>query len=300
MNNVTIKEKLKQLSIVEWFLIVLTILFLFFMLILVPNSKPLAPEEAKTEQEKTKDPTNIFSFTGNQAGYSKKFTVVSKEIKFDSRCDNGPVVCVAWLYQVGCAKQQLFHSSGSTGNFSEQKTLSIGPGTFYIEMDTRDREYKIDVFQSSTPASTEEINSAQVSVDSSQKYRDVNGFKLTDESASGDTLLYDYEPNNDIYYISLSVYPDKNNYKLHDNYTLAATSLKINNITVQYAFEKGSTLNGVQIFNDYESAEFIFIADDKTHVGFVQKINNDSNKEDGRTGIEAALKSFVNALVPNI
>lgn len=289
---------------------IVLILIALILIIFTSNKQPtvtqnqstptISTEEKNKQEEQAKNPTNIISFNGNQAGKSKEFIITSNEAKFVYQCDDGLFVCVAWLYQVGGAKQQLFHSSGSSGNFSEQKTLSIGPGTFYIEMDTSDRAYKIDVFQSSIPANSNETTSAQTKVDDSKKYRNVSGFKLTDENMISGMLRYIYETNDGKYSVDLQVYSDKTNSKLEDEFSLAAGNLNINTISIQYAFDKGATINGVQTIKPYDSAEFIFIAGDKTHFGFVRKINKDSKKEGDRIGIETALKSFINALVPNI
>lgn len=291
----------KKVAIV--FVILFVVLAILLLIGMQNENQPQTQNQsipALSERVKTKDQNNVLSFTGNQAGYSQKFTITSKEIKFDSRCDNGPIVCVAWLYQVGGAKQQLFRSSGSTGNFSEQKTLSIGPGTFYIEMDTRDREYKIDVFQSTIPVSSEEMSSAQAKVDNSKKHTTVIGFKLIDENMILGMLRYIYETNDGIYVVELQIDPKVTNFKLESQYNLSKRSLSINGIGIQYAFNEGSKLNGVELFKPYEDTEFTFVTGDKTHVGFVRKIKKDSNKEGDRVGIEATLKAFVNALVPNI
>ena len=252
------------------------------------------------EFDASKKFVKVISIAGNQSGKSEEFVINSKEIKFVYQCEDGPSFCGGRLQQVGDANQEIFRSSGNTGSLSGEKILSVGPGTFYIEIvNTRDRAYKVDVFQISTPANIEETTNAQIKVDESKKYRSVSGFILTNENMIYDILTYTYKTDDGVYSIELNVYPPKIiDSELEEDYTLAKGSLKINGVDIQYAFNEGSKLNGVEIFKPYEDAEFIFVVGDKTHVGWVRK--TDSSKTVDRAGIESTLKSFLNALVSNI
>ncbi|MCK9573632.1 MAG: hypothetical protein WC926_04630 [Candidatus Paceibacterota bacterium] len=243
----------------------------------------------------------VISITGNQLNKSEEFVINSKEIKFVYQCENGLFFCGGRLYQVGGANQDLFRSPGDTGNLSGEKILSVGPGTFYISIDTRDRAYKIDVFQGANPASIEEKTKVQIKVDDNEKYRNVSGFALTSENMVSGILTYSYKTDDGVYIIELDVYPQNQkmtDLELEEEYTLAKGSLKINDVNIQYAFDKGSELNGVVISKPYRGAEFVFIIGEKTHFGWVMKA--DSNETLDQAVIESTLKPFLNAIVPNI
>lgn len=146
-----------------------------------------------------------------------------------------------------------------------------------------------------TATSAEEATNTQTKLDDSKKYRIVNGFKLTYENMILGVLVYHYETNDGVYSVDLQIEPKVTDLEFDNSYTLANGSLQVNGIDIQYAFNKGTKTNDIEIDKSYESAEFVFIKGDKTYTGFVRK-----NKEVDRVGIESTLKLFVNALVSNI
>lgn len=265
----------------------------FILFVLTTNTN-------KTKKSDTNEKfVKVISITGNQSSKSEEFVINSKEIKFIYQCEDGLFFCGGRLHQVGGANQEFFRSPGDTETLSGEKILLVGPGTFYIEIDTRDRAYKVDVFQSTTPASVEETTKAQTKADENEKYRNVSGFTLTSENMLSGILTYTYKTDDGVYIIELHVYPQEmSDSELEEKYTLARGSLKINDVNIQYAFYKGSELNGVVISKPYEDAEFVFIAGEKTHFGWVRKA--DFNKTVDQAVIESTLKPFLNALVPNI
>lgn len=286
IKNVTTRKKIGLI-----FGIITLVLFILFVVTVNTNET----KESGANEKFVK----VISITGNQSSKSEEFVIYSKEIKFVYQCEEGPFFCGGRLHQVGGVNQELFRSSGNTGTLSEEKILSVGPGTFYIEIDTRDRAYKIDVFQSTTPTSIEETTKAQTKADENEKYRNVSGFTLTSENMLSGVLTYTYKTDDGVYSIELNVWPQKIiDSELEEDYTLAKGSLKISDIDIQYAFNKGSKINDVEIFKPYEDAEFIFVVGDRVHIGWVRK--TDSGKTVDQVVIESMLKPFLNALVPNI
>lgn len=268
----------------------------FFILFAATTDTDKKKNEVDTNEKFSK----VISIAGNQSSKSEEFVINSKEIKFVYQCEEGASFCGARLHQVGGENQELFRSSGNTGPLSGEKILSVGPGTFYISIDnTRDRAYKIDVFQSIIPASTEETTKAQTKVDENEKYRNISGFTLTSENMLSGVLTYNYKTGDGVYIIELHVYPrEMADSELEEKYTLAKGNLKINDVNIQYAFHKGSELNGVVISKPYEDAEFVFVVEGKTHFGWVRKADFDETVD--QTMIESTLKPFLNVLLPNI
>jgi len=248
----------------------------------------------------------VLSLTGNQKGRSEEFAVTSKEVKFVYKCESGIFFCGGRLYEVGGTNYEIFRSSGGTGSFSGEKILSVGPGNFYIEINTGDRDYKVDVFQGAISASTEEIISAQKKVDDSNKYRNINGFKFVDENTINgvstdwkDYSAYYYETGDGIYKIELNISPsDMINSKLEEDYTLGRGALEVNGIDIQYAFNEGYKLNGVEFSKPYEDAEFIFITGNKRYIGWVGKNGYDNIVDPVET--ELIIKTFLNSLIPDV
>ncbi len=240
----------------------------------------------------------VKSFEGNQSGKSEEFSVIGKDIKFVMHCEKGLFLCDAWLNQVGGQRQQIFHSPGSSGDFSDERTFSVGPGTFYIDLGSRDRKYTIDVYQNTSPVSAEDQDTAIKKIKVSAPYRSVTGFKLTDENEVMSDLFYTYNSDSGVYRIEITVHPEITNFKLERQYNLAKVSVTINDVTVQYAFNEGYKSNGVVLTRPYEDVEFTFEVDNKTHIGFVRQ--TDSREAINRTGIESAMKAFLTALLPSI
>lgn len=103
-----------------------------------------------------------FQNSDGNGGESNEFIVTSKDIKFITTCSAGADACSAELKQVGTSKtHEIFDSPGNTGRFSGEKILSVGPGTFYIEVKSKGRMSEMVILQGDTPASAEEIAASQ-------------------------------------------------------------------------------------------------------------------------------------------
>lgn len=246
--------------------------------------------------EKQTDKQNyikVLSVSGDQGQRSREFTVGSNDIKFAYSCREGLFVCAARLVQVGGeANKEIFHSGGSTGDASGETILSVGPGTFYITVNTGDRAYKIDAFQSSIPASEEDKATAEKKISEAEPYRSVAGFKMTQERTfGGDIYFYDYETSDGRYRVALTVNSPGD--ELEESYSLDGGSTEVSGVNAVYGFQEAAVINGVQVSQPYEAMEFIFKHINKTHRGSVRRSNHTPDK----AGLEATMRSFVTALV---
>jgi hypothetical protein len=294
----------KKISVFVKIIIALVLSFIVLGLIgmAFPSSENISSMSQKDNNKRLNDGESlikVITITGKQAQTSEEFAINSKEVKFVYRCSEGTVVCNAWVQKIGGERKEIFHSSGGTGNSSGEMFMPIGPGNFYIKIDTENREYQIDIFQAKIAATEEEVKSAEVKTDKSRTYRDINGFKLTSENAVGnneDIQTYSYESENGVYDIELDIWPSAMISRgLEEQYTLGRKNLEINDINIEYAFNKGSTLNGTEVFKPYEDAEFEFSIGDKVYSGFIKNI-----KKIDEEGTESILKLFLNILIPKI
>jgi len=91
---------------------------------------------------------NIQGFRGYKSAKSPEFYIKNTEAKFVYSCKEGLVVCTVWLRSTeGNIPKEILHSSGSTGEASGEIILTIEPGIYYLEADTRDRNYDVQVYQ---------------------------------------------------------------------------------------------------------------------------------------------------------
>lgn len=266
-------------------------LSLMFAALMVISFVMFGSSEKQTDKQNY---IKVLSISGDQGQRSREFTVGSNNIKFAYSCREGLFVCAARLVQVGGeANKEIFHSSGSTGDASGETILSVGPGTFYITVNTGDRAYNIDVFQSSIPASEEDKATAEKKISEAEPYRSVAGFKMTQERTFGDVHFYDYETGNGKYWVSLTVNSPRGGDELEESYSLDRGSTEVGGAKVAYGFEEAAVINGTKVSEPYESLEFIFKYNDTLHLGIARR----SDKTPDKAGLETTMRSFVTALV---
>lgn len=252
------------------------------------SDKATSDKITSTERQRF---VKVLSISGDQDQQSQEFVIKSKDVKFEYRCQDGPLVCSARLKQVGGdANKEIFHSSGSTGGTSGENIISAGPGRFYVLVNTGNRRYTIDVLESSTPASTEEKKVAEQKVSDVEPYRNIAGFELASENTFGRYQSFDYKTGDKQYIVSLNVNPETENPELEEVYSLERGSVTIKGVELAYGYQERSEKFDIR---PYESVELVFMHLRKPHTVITRRLDRTSDKE----GNLATSKTFVEALL---
>lgn len=233
----------------------------------------------------------IYTFSGNESGQSEEFTINGENVKIVYTCKSGDVVCTVRLRQVGGElNKEVFRSRGGSGDITGEIDVQTGPGTFYFTADTSNRSYTVEVFQdNSIPLNEKAVTESESKFNDTAIYRNLNGFKLEDETIFDQDWSYTYNVSdgNKRYQIRLFVSPQDSDIEFDPEFTLDRNNTTINNNVIDYAYAE-------QVFSNplYSGLQFIFDKKEKSYSGYISVKPSNPDKQ----GLNKIMNDFITSL----